>query len=58
MLFTLSIGGPAAAKVTRANIHPIKKTVETHVDTLLGDLSGVIRSNPPPWIQKLLLCES
>ena len=54
MLFTLSIGGPAAARVTRANIHPIKKPAPISADQLLGELTDVIATNPPPWIKRFL----
>ncbi|QSX34163.1 hypothetical protein JYB87_02640 [Shewanella avicenniae] len=54
MLFTLSIGGPAAARVTRANIHPVKKPVPEEAEIALKSLSSVIAGNPPPWIRKLL----
>lgn len=55
ILFTLSIGGPAAAKVTRAYIHPVKKPQACEVDELLTELSRVIAGNPPPWMKKLLI---
>ena len=54
LLFTLSIGGPAAARVTRANIHPVKKAVPEEAAIALQSLSAVIAGNPPPWIAKLL----
>jgi nitrogen fixation protein NifX len=54
MLFTLSIGGPAAARVTRANIHPIKKPTPLPAAVILSDLSNVIATNPPPWIKRFL----
>ncbi len=54
MLFTLSIGGPAAARVTRANIHPIKKLTPMSTEEVLADLSNVIATNPPPWIKRIL----
>lgn len=54
MLFTLSIGGPAAARVTRANIHPIKKAIPMSAQQLLSELSAVIATNPPPWIKRFL----
>ncbi len=54
MLFTLSIGGPAAARVTRANIHPIKKMTPMSAQEVLSDLSNVIATNPPPWIKRIL----
>lgn len=57
ILFTLSIGGPAAAKVTRAYIHPVKKLHPVDVSEVLTELTKVIANNPPPWIQKALLEE-
>ncbi|MEF1290251.1 NifB/NifX family molybdenum-iron cluster-binding protein [Vibrio sp. M260118] len=54
ILFTLSIGGPAAAKVTRAYIHPVKKLHPVDASEVLTELSKVIANNPPPWIQKAL----
>lgn len=57
ILFTLSIGGPAAAKVTRANIHPVKKKAPVAAEEVLSELSQVIGTNPPPWMQKLLGAE-
>ncbi|WP_413282656.1 dinitrogenase iron-molybdenum cofactor N-terminal domain-containing protein [Vibrio sp. MA40-2] len=54
LLFTLSIGGPAAARVTRANIHPVKKPVPTSCSDILSDLNEVIAHNPPPWMKKMM----
>lgn len=54
ILFTLSIGGPAAAKVTRAYIHPVKKGAPVNADDVLSELSKVIAGTPPPWMEKLL----
>jgi len=55
IVFTLSIGGPAAARVTRAYIHPVKKAVPIDANTILSDLSQVIATNPPPWMKKVLI---
>ena len=55
IVFTLSIGGPAAAKVTRANIHPVKKLGAMEAELVLNDLNQVIAGTPPPWIDKLLI---
>jgi len=54
LLATLSIGGPAAAKVTRADIHPIKQALPTPSSELLARVQQVLNVNPPPWIKKLL----
>jgi nitrogen fixation protein NifX len=55
ILFTLSIGGPAAAKVTRAYIHPVKKTQACVAEEVLAELAKVIAGTPPPWMLKLLI---
>ncbi|WED24071.1 dinitrogenase iron-molybdenum cofactor [Vibrio sp. JC009] len=55
IVFSLSIGGPAAAKVTRAYIHPVKKKEAMEAAKVLTELSQVIATNPPPWLQKLLI---
>lgn len=54
MLATLSIGGPAAAKVTRADIHPLKEATPCSCESLLQKLTNVIAGTPPPWIAKIL----
>ena len=54
VLATLSIGGPAAAKVVRADITPIKKAQPTLSEEILKPLTEVIRSTPPPWLGKIL----
>lgn len=54
ILFTLSIGGPAAARVTRAGIHPVKESKVVEINTMLEDLSNVIATNPPLWLRKKL----
>ncbi|MCE0495410.1 NifB/NifX family molybdenum-iron cluster-binding protein [Vibrio salinus] len=54
ILFTLSIGGPAAARVTRADVHPIKKTTPVSADVALSELSDVIKYKAPPWLRKVM----
>ncbi|MDC0610994.1 nitrogen fixation protein NifX [Vibrio sp.] len=54
ILFTLSIGGPAAARVTRANVHPIKKATPMSAKQALTELSDVLDTNPPPWLRKAM----
>ncbi|MFN1549261.1 NifB/NifX family molybdenum-iron cluster-binding protein [Vibrio natriegens] len=54
ILFTLSIGGPAAARVTRANVHPIKRPQAVEAKTVMEELQVMLANTPPPWIQKLL----
>ncbi|MGL1959295.1 MAG: dinitrogenase iron-molybdenum cofactor biosynthesis protein [Colwellia sp.] len=54
VLATLSIGGPAAAKVVRANIHPIKRPLPQPSKEVLSPLQQVISNTPAPWLQKIL----
>lgn len=48
-----SIGGPAAAKLVRAGVHPVKYPVGGPARKLLGELQGTLR-RPPPWLARLL----
>jgi nitrogen fixation protein NifX len=54
VLYTASIGGPAAAKVVRAGLHPIKVTHEVAARELIGQLQTVLRTQPPPWLAKVM----
>lgn len=54
VLFVVSIGGPAAAKVVRADVHPIKKPQGGKAREVLAELSAVIASSPPPWLAKVM----
>ena len=54
VLCVVSIGGPAAAKVVRAGIHPLKKPKGGRAEEVLGELQQVMAGSPPPWLAKLL----
>ena len=54
VLFVASIGGPAAAKVVRAGVHPIKYPGGGEAREQLKELQKVIASNPPPWLAKIM----
>jgi len=55
VMYTISIGGPAAAKVVRAGMHPIKLPAPVNAREALSDLQQVLRrDNPPPWLQKAM----
>ena len=53
VLFVQSIGGPAAAKVIRADIYPIKVPEMTNALDKLSEFQEVF-NNPPPWLAKTL----
>ena len=52
VLFAVSIGGPAAAKVVTAGIHPIKRPQGAAAREVLAGLQTVLAGNPPPWLAK------
>lgn len=54
VLYVVSVGGPAAAKIINAGIYPIKKIEGGEAETILRDLQHVMRSSPPPWLAKIL----
>lgn len=54
VLYVVSIGGPAAAKVVRAGIYPIKKIDGGDALDIIADLQKVINKSPPPWLAKII----
>jgi nitrogen fixation protein NifX len=54
LLYLASIGGPAAAAVVRAGVHPIKCSDGGEAPQLLGRLSQVLDAAPPPWLAKAM----
>jgi len=54
VLYVVSIGGPAAAKVVRADIHPIKQPQGGKARDVLEKLKDVLASAPPPWLAKAM----
>jgi len=54
ILWTLQIGGPAAARLVARHVHPLKVTGEVPVAAMVERLQGVLRGRPPPWLRKAL----
>ncbi|OYX14404.1 MAG: nitrogen fixation protein NifX [Rhizobiales bacterium 32-66-8] len=54
LLFCLAIGGPSAAKVVTAKIHPIKIAQAQPIDTVLERTREMLAGAPPPWLRKVL----
>lgn len=54
VLFVASIGGPAAAKVVRAGVHPIKYSAGGSARERIAALQKVIVEAPPPWLAKAM----
>lgn len=54
ILYIVSIGGPAAAKVIKADIHLIPTPDGGPAREVLRGLQGVLAKAPPPWLAKAL----
>ncbi len=54
VLYVVSIGGPAAAKVVKRDIHPIKLPNGDQAQNVVTSLSEILASNPPPWLAKVM----
>jgi len=50
----VSVGGPAAAKVIRAGVYPIKQIDGGTAADVLAGLQRVMAGTPPPWLAKVL----
>lgn len=53
VLYVQSIGGPAAAKVIRANVHPVKIPVTGPAQESVARLQKSL-SSPPPWLARVM----
>lgn len=54
IVYTMQIGGPAAAKLVARRIHPMKTAVEVPVAEVVGKLRQVLGGTPPPWLKKAM----
>ena len=52
--YFVSVGGPAAAKVIRAGVYPIKEISGGEAREVLSKLQQVMQKSPPPWLAKIL----
>ena len=57
LVYVQSIGGPAAAKVVRAGVHPIKFPQTGPAREALARLQATL-DRPPPWLAKILGVEA
>jgi nitrogen fixation protein NifX len=57
IVYVQSIGGPAAAKAVRANVHPVKVPEAGRARLTLQRLQAVLDA-PPPWLAKILGVEA
>ncbi len=54
IVYTMQIGGPAAAKLVAQKIHPMKTNCEVSLKETVEKFQEVLRGNPPPWIRKAM----
>ncbi len=54
LLYVISVGGPAAAKIIRADIYPMKKIEGGVAIDALHELQKMISGSRPPWLAKVL----
>jgi nitrogen fixation protein NifX len=54
IVYTMQIGGPAAAKLVSRRIHPMKTAAEVPIAEVVEKLQAVLRGRPPPWLRKAM----
>jgi len=54
VLFVASIGGPAAAKVVKLDIHPVKYPQGGNARERMAALAEQLADKPPPWLAKVM----
>jgi len=54
LLFVRAIGGPAAARVVRAKVHPVKLSTDEPIAAIIDRVQTMLRTNPPPWLRRAL----
>ena len=57
LVYVQSIGGPAAAKVVRAGVHPVKIPAAGPATETLAKLQAVLDA-PPPWLARIMGVEA
>jgi nitrogen fixation protein NifX len=56
ILLVLAIGGPVAAKVVKAGIHPIKVATPEPIAGVIEKMQAmIVGAAQPPWLRKLLV---
>ncbi|MPM71051.1 hypothetical protein SDC9_118014 [bioreactor metagenome] len=54
VLYVVSVGGPAAAKVIKGGIYPIKRIEGGAAAEVLAEFQQMMTQSPPPWLAKIL----
>lgn len=58
VIYVASVGGPAAAKIVKLGIHPMKLASIETIATVIDQLQTVISGTPPPWLAKVMGIEA
>jgi len=58
VLYIASVGGPAAAKIVKLGIHPIKLSAIESISEVIDQLQSVLAGTPPPWLAKVMGIEA
>lgn len=58
VLYVASVGGPAAAKIVKLGIHPMKLSDVQTMTSIIEQLQQVIAGMPPPWLAKAMGIEA
>jgi nitrogen fixation protein NifX len=58
VLYVASVGGPAAAKIVKLGIHPMKLPGVEAIAEIIDQLQTVIAGTPPPWLAKVMGIEA
>ena len=54
VIYMASVGGPAAAKIVKLGIHPMKLSGTEAINDIIAQLQAVISGTPPPWLAKIM----
>ena len=54
VLYVVSIGGPAAAKVIKGGIYPMKRMEGGPAAEVVAEFQRMMTQSPPPWLAKIL----
>lgn len=54
VVYIVSVGGPAAAKIIRANVYPIKRPEGGTAEAVIAEFQQAMLNSPPPWMLKIL----
>ena len=54
IVYTMQIGGPAAAKLVAQKIHPMKTNAVVSLTETVERIQEVLRGTPPPWLRKAM----